>query len=157
MLLAPLKARTPLVLHKAGLIRSLGVPWYTPNLFFPQVSHGEGPPSTHAWVFSGQAGFVGSAQVSDPREIFDLQIRRGLREAVPIFFYFVTGKIQGWPIWVDKELSDEELVGCLEHVGILKAVAISRNLEGFRGAKGLRHLVCRWCPTLHTFLFFLAN
>ena len=61
MLLAPLKARTPLVLHKAGLIRSLGVPWYTPNLFFPQVSHGEGPPSTHAWVFSGQAGFVGSA------------------------------------------------------------------------------------------------
>ena len=129
-------------------------PWYTPSLFFPQVSHGEAPPSTHAWVFSGQAGFIGSAQVSDPRENFDLQIRQGLREAVPIFFDFVVGKIQGWPIWVDKELFDEELVDCLEHVGILKAVAISRNLEGFRGAKGLRHLVCRWCHTLHTFLFF---
>ena len=46
-------------------------PWYTPSLFFPQVSHGETLPSTHAWVFSGQAGFVGSAQVLDPREIFD--------------------------------------------------------------------------------------
>ena len=70
-------------------------PWYTPSLFFPQVSHGEAPPSTHAWVFFGQVGFIGSAQVPDPREIFDLQIRRGLREAVPIFFDFVSGKIQG--------------------------------------------------------------
>ena len=73
-------------------------PWYTPSLFFPQVSHGEAPPSTHTWVFSGQAGFVGFAQVPDLREIFDLQIMWGLREAVPIFFYFVAGKIQGWPI-----------------------------------------------------------
>ena len=70
-------------------------PWYTPSLFFPQVSHGEAPPSTHAWVFSRQTDFVGSIQVPDPREIFDLQIRRGLREAVPIFFDFVSGKIQG--------------------------------------------------------------
>ena len=98
------------------------------------MSHGEAPPSTHAWVFSGQAGFVGSAQVLDPREIFDPQIRQGLREAVPIFFNFVAGKIQGWPIWVDKELFDEEFVGHLEHAGILKVVAISRNLEGFRDA-----------------------
>ena len=73
-------------------------PWYTPSLFFPQVSHGEAPPSTHAWVFSGQAGFIGFAQVLDPREIFDLQIRQGLRKAVPIFFDFFAGKIQGWPI-----------------------------------------------------------
>ena len=104
------------------------------------MSHGEAPPSTHAWVFSGQAGFVGSAQVPDPREIFDLQIRQGLREAVPIFFDFVPGKIQGWPIWVDRELSNEEFVGRLERSGILKAVAISRNLEGFRDAKSLKHL-----------------
>ena len=55
---------------------------------------------------------------------------------MPIFFDFVSGKIQGWPIWVDKELSDAEFVGRLEHAGILKAVAISRNLEGFRDAKG---------------------
>ena len=54
---------------------------------------------------------------------------------------------------MDKEHSNEEFVGCLEHAGILKAVAISRNLEGFRDAKGLRHLVRCWCPTLHTFLF----
>jgi len=104
-------------------------------------------------MFSGQAGFAGSAQVPDPREIFDLQIRQGIREAVPIFFDFVPGKIQGWPIWVDKELSDAEFVGRLERAGILKAVAISRNLEGFRDAKGLRHLVRRWCPSLHTFFF----
>ena len=62
---------------------------------------------------------------------------------MPIFFYFVPGKIQGWPIWVDKELSDVEFVGRLERAGILKVVAISRNLEGFRDAKGLRHLVRR--------------
>ena len=67
--------------------------WYTPSLFFPQVSHGEAPPSPHASVFSGQAGFAGSAQVPNPREIFDLQIRQGLQEAVSIFFDFVPGKI----------------------------------------------------------------
>ena len=55
------------------------------------MSHGEAPPSPHAWVFSGQAGFAGFAQVPDPREIFDLQIRQGLREPVPIFFDFVPG------------------------------------------------------------------
>ena len=42
---------------------------------------------------------------------------------------------------MDKELSDEEFMGHLEHAGILKAVAISRNLKGFEDAKGLRHLV----------------
>lgn len=28
-----------------------------------------------------------------------------------------------------------------------------RNLEGFKDAKGLRHLVHRWSPSLHTFFF----
>ena len=56
---------------------------------------------------------------------------------------------------MDKELSDTEFVGCLERTGILKAVAISRNLKGFREAKGLRHLGRRWCPSLHTFFFFV--
>ena len=76
---------------------------------------------------------------------------------VPIFFYFVAGKIQGWPIWVDKELFDEEFVGRLEHADILKAVAISRNLEGSRNVKGLRHLVRCWCLALHTFLFSFSE
>ena len=76
---------------------------------------------------------------------------------VPIFFDFIPGKIQGWPIWVDRELSDKEFVSCLERVGILKAVVISRNLEGFRDAKGLRHLVRHWCPSLHTFLFSVGE
>ena len=44
---------------------------------------------------------------------------------------------------MDKELSDEEFVGCLERAGILKVVVISRNLEGFKDTKGLRHLVRR--------------
>ena len=59
------------------------------------------------------------------------------------WFDFIPGKITGWPIWVDMELSDGEFVSCLERAGILKIVVISRNLEGFRDAKGLRHLVHR--------------
>ena len=132
-------------------------PWYSPSPFFPQVSHGEAPPSSRAWMFSGQTGFASSAQVPDLREIFNLQIRQGIREAVPIFFDFVPRKIQGWPIWVDKELSDMEFVGRLESAGILKVVAISRNLEGFKDAKGLRHLVRCWCPSLHTFFFYVGE
>ena len=62
---------------------------------------------------------------------------------VPIFFDFIPGKITGWPIWVNKELFDGEFVDYLELTGILKVMAISRNLEGFRDAKGLKHLVCR--------------
>ena len=58
---------------------------------------------------------------------------------------------------MDKELSDGESVGCLERAKILKAVAISRNLEGFIDAKGLRHLVHRWCPSLHTFFFSVGE
>ena len=48
-----------------------------------------------------------------------------------------------WSTQQDRELSDKEFVGCLDHAGILKAVAISRNLRGFRDAKGLKHLVRR--------------
>ena len=95
-------------------------PWYTPSPFFPQVSHSEAPPSPHTWVFFGQLRFASSAQVPDPREILDLQIRWGSREVVFIFFDFVPGKITGWPIWVDRELLDCEFVSCLEHVEILK-------------------------------------
>ena len=58
---------------------------------------------------------------------------------------------------MDRELFDGEFVGCLECVGILKAVVISRNLEGFRDAKGLRHLVHHWCPSLHTFFFSVGE
>ena len=78
-------------------------------------------------------------------------------QAIPIFFDFVPGKITGWPIWVDRELSDGEFVSCLEHAKILKLVAISRNLEGFRDTKGLRHLVRRWCHSLHTFFFSVGE
>ena len=37
---------------------------------------------------------------------------------------------------MDRKLSDEEFVGHLKRARIPKAVAISRNLEGFRDAKG---------------------
>ena len=76
--------------------------WYTSNLFFPQVSHDEAPPSPHIWVFSGQSGFASSTQILYPREILDLQIKRGSRKAIPIFFDFVPGKITSWSSWVDK-------------------------------------------------------
>ena len=36
-------------------------------------------------------------------------------------------------------------------------MAISRNLKGFRDAKGLKHLVNRWCPSLHTFFSFVVE
>ena len=36
-------------------------------------------------------------------------------------------------------------------------MVISRNLEGFRDAKGLRHLVRHWCPSLHTFFFSVGE
>ena len=58
---------------------------------------------------------------------------------------------------MDRELSNEEFVGYLKSVGILKAMAISSNLEGFRDSKGLRHLVRRWCPSFHTFFFFVGE
>ena len=76
---------------------------------------------------------------------------------VPIFFDFISGKITGWSSWVDKELSDGEFVSCLENTRILKSIVISRNLEGFRDAKGLRHLVCCWCPSFHTFFFSVGE
>ena len=45
----------------------------------------------------------------------------------------------------------------MEQAGILKLVVISRNLEGFRDAKGLMHLVCRWSPSLHMFFFSMGE
>ena len=58
---------------------------------------------------------------------------------------------------MDRELSDEEFVGHLKRARIPKAVAISRNLEGFRDAKGLRYLVHQWYPSLHTFFFSVSE
>ena len=58
---------------------------------------------------------------------------------------------------MDRELSDGEFVSCLKHARILKSVAISRNLEDFRDAKGLRHLVSHWCLSLHTFFFSVGE
>ena len=76
---------------------------------------------------------------------------------VPIFFDFVPSKITDWPIWVDRELSDGEFVSYLERAGILRSIAISKNLEGFRDTEGLRHLVHCWCPSLHTFFFSVGE
>ena len=108
-------------------------------------------------MFFGQSGFTSSTQVLDPREVLDLQIRRGSQEAIPIFFDFILGKITDWPIWVDKELSDGKFFGSLERPGILKVGAISKNLEGLKDSKGLRNLVRRWCPFLHTFFFSVGE
>ena len=58
---------------------------------------------------------------------------------------------------MDREFSDGEFIGCLERAGVLKVVTISRNLEGFRDTKGLRHLVRRWCPSLHIFFFSIGE
>ena len=58
---------------------------------------------------------------------------------------------------MDRELFDGEFVSCLECAGILKSVAIFRNREDFRNTKGLRHLVRHWCPSFHTFFFFVGE
>ena len=87
----------------------------------------------------------------------DLQIKRGSQQAVLIFLDFVVGKIIGWAEWVEKELSDADFVGFLECAGVLKSVVMTRNLEGFRDIKGLRHLVRRWSPFLHTFFFSMGE
>ena len=108
-------------------------------------------------MFFSQSGFASFAQVPNPREILYLQIRRGSREVVPIFFDFIPGKIIGWFNWVDEELSDGGFTNCLERIGILNSVAIFKNLEGFRDTKGLRHLVRHWSPSLHTFFFSVGK
>ena len=127
------------------------------SLFFLQVAHGTDPPSFHTWVFSSKPGFASSTQVSNPKEILDLQIKRGSSEAVPIFLDFAAGKITGWAERVDKELSDADFVGYLECAGILKSITMTRNLEGFRDVKGLKHLVRRWSPSFHTFFFSVGE
>ena len=38
-----------------------------------------------------------------------------------------------------------------------EVMAMTRNLEGFRDANGLRHLVCCWSPSLHIFFFFVGE
>ena len=58
---------------------------------------------------------------------------------------------------MDKELSDADFVGCLERANILKLVAMTRNIEGFCDVNGLRHLVQRWFPFLHTFFFSVGE
>lgn len=58
---------------------------------------------------------------------------------------------------MDKELSDGEFISCLERAEIFKSMAISRSLVGFRDAKGLRHLVRRWSPSLHTFFYSIGE
>ena len=60
---------------------------------------------------------------------------------IPIFFDFVLKRITSWANWVDEELS----------------MVISRNLEGFRDGKGLKHLVPRWSPSWHTFFFSIGK
>ena len=58
---------------------------------------------------------------------------------------------------MDKELSDEEFVGCLERAGILKVVVISRTL---RVSKMLRVSTIWYAvgaPLYIPFFFLLAN
>ena len=72
---------------------------------------------------------------------------------MPIHFKFGSGTALGWKEWVDSELSDTGFMGLLQRAGVLKAVVLSRSLSNFRDLYNLRHLVCRWCATTHTFFF----
>lgn len=50
-------------------------PWYTTSLLFPKVAHGANPLSPQNWIFSRKLGFASSAQVPDPNELSDLEIK----------------------------------------------------------------------------------
>ena len=43
--------------------------------------------------------------------------------------------------------------GLLQRTSVLKAIVSSRFLSNFRDLFNLRHLVCWWCTTTHTFFF----
>ena len=52
---------------------------------------------------------------------------------------------------MDRELSDIGFMGLLQRAGVLKAIVSSHCLSNYRDLFNLRHLVCRWCTTTHTF------
>ena len=54
---------------------------------------------------------------------------------------------------MDNELSDTDFMGLLQWAGVLKVIVSFRYLSDFRDLFNLRHLVCRWCTTTHTFFF----
>ena len=83
----------------------------------------------------------------------DLIIRQGILLPVPIHFEFGSGTTLGWREWVDNELSDIGFMGLLQRAGVLKTINLSRYLSNFKDLYNLRHLVCRWCTTTHTFFF----
>ena len=63
----------------------------------------------------------------------------------------------GWAERVDEEFSNVAFVGCLDSAGVLKLVAILRNLDGYMDIKRPRHLVHRWSPSFNTFFFFVGE
>ena len=72
---------------------------------------------------------------------------------MPIHFEFGLRTTLGWREWVDSELSNTGFMGLLQWAGILKAIISSRCLSNFLDLFNLRHLVCQWCTTTHTFFF----
>ena len=75
------------------------------------MSHGEAPPSPYTWGFFGQFGFASSAQVPDPREVLDLQIRLGSREAVLFSLTSFLGRLPAGPFeWIGNFLMGNLLV-----------------------------------------------
>ena len=44
-------------------------------------------------------------------------------------------------------------MGLLQQAGVLKAIVLSRSLSNFQDLYNLRHLVCQWYATTHTFFF----
>ena len=63
----------------------------------------------------------------------------------------------GWAERVDEEFSNAAFVGCLDSAGVLKLVAILRNLDGYMDIKRPRHLVHRWSLSFNTFFFSVGE
>ncbi|XP_024190029.1 uncharacterized protein LOC112193995 [Rosa chinensis] len=86
-------------------------------------------------------------------QISRLLIERGDYPAVPINFEYPCGLVTGWPQWVDYELGDEAARIRLSEAAALSSVFISARCDINRDVESLRHVVRRWNPHTHTFVY----
>ena len=128
-------------------------PWYDIHPHFPKIPSDYAPlPLGRVWLVLCQRNTnVSWAPLAS--SIPDLVIHQGTSLPMPIHFEFGSSTALGWRERVDNELSDTGFMGLLQWAGVLKTIVSSCCLSNFRDLFNLRHLVCQWCTTTHTFFF----
>ena len=128
--------------------------WYKSSDRFPSMLVKPQPPLVDwEWLVVRENTTANVAWVPAFQEIRDLQIQRKEILAVPLCFDFHCSRAAGWEAWVDRELADRGFCDLLEQAGVLHSILISRSSNMFQDIEVLRQLVCRWCPSTHTFFF----